>query len=95
MLRTDPMPLAMGVCVETIGMLLLVGRGGRSSFLISGVFSITSVAARFKLGNLGGGRGREPDGLVGLCVRKSERYVAVSNSRQYPCRAVLGSTRKC
>lgn len=58
-----------------IGILLLVGRAGRSSFV--GFTSAGCVSVRLKLPNFEVGGGRAPEGLGGCALRRLERYCAV------------------
>lgn len=62
-------------CAGMIGMLLLVGRAGRSSFV--NLASTGCVSVRLKLPNFEVGGGLAPDGLGGCALRRFERYCAV------------------
>jgi hypothetical protein len=54
-----------------IGMLLLVGNEGRSPDTCE--VTLASVSVRFKLVNLDGGNGLEPEGRESLLLRRSSR----------------------
>lgn len=57
--------------VGIIGMLLLVGKAGRSSGTSD--VPLASVSVRLKLVNLDGGNGLEPEGRESLLLRRSSR----------------------
>ena len=54
-----------------IGILLLVGSGGRSSEI--GAASLAAVSVRLRLVNLDGGSGLEPEGRENRLLRRSSR----------------------